>query len=47
MTGITKPPIYNTTRAGVERDELDRVALAGGQQGFKVREEASASVAAP
>ena len=46
VTGITKPLIYNTTRTGVERGELDRVALPGGQQGFKVRE-ASASVAAP
>ena len=45
VTGIAKPLIYNTTRAGVERGELDRVALPGGQQGFKVRE-ASASVAA-
>src|SRR5688500_8291437 len=44
VTGIAKPLIYNTTRAGVERGELDRVALPGGQQGFKVREEASASV---
>ena len=43
VTGIAKPLIYNTTRAGVERGELDRVALPGGQQGFKVRE-ASASV---
>ena len=46
VTGITKPLIYNTTRTGVQRGELDRVALPGGQQGFKVRE-ASASVAAP
>ena len=27
VTGITKPLIYNTTRAGVERSELKRVAL--------------------
>jgi hypothetical protein len=47
VTGIAKPLIYNTTRAGVERGELDRVALPGGQQGFKVREGASASVASP
>ena len=47
VTGIAKPLIYNTTRAGVERGELDRVVLPGGEQGFKVREEASASVAAP
>jgi hypothetical protein len=42
VTGIAKPLIYNTTRAGVERGELDRVALPGGQRGFKVREAASA-----
>jgi hypothetical protein len=47
VTGIAKPLVYNTTRAGVERRALDRVALPGGQQGFKVRDEASASVAAP
>ena len=29
---------------GVERGELDRVALPGGQQGFRVRDEASAPV---
>jgi hypothetical protein len=46
VTGIAKPLIYNTTRAGVERGKLDRVALPGGQQGFKARE-ASASTAAP
>lgn len=34
-TGIAKPLIYNTTRAGVERGELERVALPGGQSGFK------------
>ena len=43
VTGIAKPLIYNTTRAGVERGELERVALPGGQQGFRVREQASAS----
>ena len=43
VTGIAKPLIYNTTRTGVERGELDRVALPGGQQGFKVRA-ASAAV---
>ena len=46
VTRIAKPLIYNTTRAGVERGELDRVALPGGQQGFKVREQAPASDAA-
>jgi hypothetical protein len=43
VTGIAKPLIYNTTRAGVERGELERVALSGGQQGFRVPKEASAS----
>ena len=43
VTGITKPLIYNTTRAGVERSELKRVALPGGQQVFKVRKQAPAS----
>jgi hypothetical protein len=45
VTGIAKPLVYNTTRAGVERGELERVALPGGQQGFKAREEASAAPA--
>jgi hypothetical protein len=36
VTGIAKPLVYNTTRAGVERGELERVALPGGQQGFKM-----------
>jgi hypothetical protein len=46
VTGIAKPLIYNTTRAGVERGELDRVALPGGQQGFKARK-APVSATAP
>ena len=46
LTGITKPLIYNTTRAGVERGELERVASPGGRQGFKARAEAPASDAA-
>jgi hypothetical protein len=46
VTRIAKPLIYNMTRAGVERGELERVALPGGQQGFKVRKQASASGAA-
>ena len=46
VTGIAKPLIYNTTRAGVERGELERVALPGGQQGFRAREQAPASDAA-
>jgi hypothetical protein len=44
---ITKPLIYNTRRAGGERGELDRAALPGGQQAFKVRKQAPASDAAP
>ena len=43
VTGIAKPLIYNTTRAGVERGELERVALPGGQQGFKLADEPSAT----
>ena len=35
VTGIAKPLIYNTTRAGIERGELERVALPGGQNGFR------------
>jgi hypothetical protein len=35
MTGIAKPLIYNTTRAGVERGELEKVALPGRQSGFR------------
>jgi hypothetical protein len=43
VTGIAKPLTHNTTRAGVERGELERVALPGGQQGFRVRSEAAAT----
>jgi len=42
-TGIAKPLIYTTTRAGVARGELHRVALPGGQLGFKMAQAASAS----
>jgi hypothetical protein len=35
-TGIAKPLIYNTTRAGVGRGELEKVALPGGQHGFRI-----------
>lgn len=42
VTGIAKPLVYNTTRAGIERGELDRVMLPGGQQGFRHAERASA-----
>jgi hypothetical protein len=35
VTGITKPLIYNTTRAGVQRGELHKVALPSGQNGFR------------
>jgi hypothetical protein len=43
VTGIAKPLVYNTTRAGVERGELERVALPGGHQGFKMAQAAPAS----
>ena len=43
VTGIAKPLIYNTTRAGVERGELERVDLPGGRQGFKMAQSAPAS----
>lgn len=43
VTGISKPLIYNTTRAGVERRELEKVALPGRQQGFKMAQAAPAS----
>jgi hypothetical protein len=35
VTGIAKPLIYNTTRAGVDRGELEKVVLPGGQTGFR------------
>jgi hypothetical protein len=35
VTGIAKPLVYNTTRAGVERGELERVSLPGGLAGFR------------
>jgi hypothetical protein len=35
VTGIAKPMIYNTTRTGIGRGELEKVALPGGQTGFK------------
>jgi hypothetical protein len=47
VTGIAKPLIYNTTRAGVERGELERVALPGGRQGFKIAQAAPASEPGP
>ena len=43
VTGIAKPLIYNTTRAGVARGELERVALPGGPHGFKIAHAAPAS----
>jgi hypothetical protein len=36
VTAIAKPLIYNTTRVGVDRGELERVALPGGHHGFKL-----------
>ena len=35
VTGIAKPLIYNTTRAGVQRGELEKVVLPGGGSGFR------------
>lgn len=35
VTGIAKPLIYNTARAGVERGELEKVALPDGLSGFR------------
>jgi hypothetical protein len=35
VTGIAKPLVYNTTRAGVERGELERVALPDRLSGFR------------
>jgi hypothetical protein len=43
LTGIAKPLIYNTTRAGVDRGELERVALRGGPSGFKLAQQAPPS----
>jgi hypothetical protein len=47
VTGIAKPLVYNTTRAGVERGELERVALPGGPHGFRMAQEAPASESTP
>ena len=41
VTGIAKPMVYNTTRAGIERGELEKVALPGGHGGFRAVEGAS------
>ena len=46
VTGIAKPLIYDTTRAGIERGELERIALPGGQQGFRAGKQALAAVGA-
>jgi hypothetical protein len=43
VTGIAKPLIYNTTRAGAQRGELERVALPGGQHGYRTPQAAPAS----
>jgi hypothetical protein len=42
-TGIGKPLVYNTTRTGVERGELERVALPGGNSGFRPAQVAASS----
>lgn len=36
VTKIAKPLVHNSTRAGVDRGELERVALPGGHHGFKL-----------
>jgi hypothetical protein len=43
VTGIAKPLVYNTTRAGVERGELERVSLPGGVSGFRIAPAANSS----
>src|SRR5215212_9627303 len=43
VTGITKPLIYNTTRSGVERGELEKVSLPGGISGFRIVHTAGSS----
>ncbi len=34
VTGVAKPLIYNTTRAGVQKGELRKLDLGGGRSGF-------------
>ncbi len=36
VTGIDKPVIYNVTRSGIEKGELESVDLGGGRRGFKL-----------
>jgi hypothetical protein len=43
ITRIAKPLVYNTTRAGVERGELEKVSLPGGVSGFRTAQAARAS----
>jgi len=41
VTGIGKPLVYNTTRAGIERGELEKVSLPGGLSGFRTAQPAT------
>jgi hypothetical protein len=41
VTGIAKPLVYNSTRAGVEGGELERVSLPGGLSGFRTAQGSS------
>jgi hypothetical protein len=43
VTGIAKPLVYNTTRAGVARGELVKVSLPGGVTGFRTAQATSQS----
>jgi hypothetical protein len=47
VTGISKPLVYSTTRAGVERGEPEKVALPGGQQGFRMAQAAPSNEPGP
>jgi hypothetical protein len=43
VTGIAKPLVYNTTRAGIDRGELEKVSLPAGLSGFRVAPASSES----
>jgi hypothetical protein len=47
VTGIARPQVYNTTRAAVERGELEKVSLPGGVTGFRTAEATSQSPTSP
>ncbi len=40
-SGVGKPIIYNITRAGIEKGELEKVDLGGGRAGFRYLADAS------